>query len=106
VLPTVCASRAAALLALPSCLPSLQSGEFTVDKGMTESAFRTVRGRASFELECPADKLELVVLGTNPVKWMPDRATQIGVTGCGRRGVYVPGGNGWVLNSASTKAAK
>ena len=48
---------------------------------------RDTRTRAAFDLECPADKLELVPLGTAPVEdWL---VVSYGVRGCGRQATYV-----------------
>lgn len=56
-------------------------------------ATANLRRRASFDLDCPEDDLEIVSLG----------AQTKGVRGCGRQGTYVlmgtPGGRAWVLNS-------
>jgi hypothetical protein len=50
----------------------------------------TLRTRASFDLNCPAEQLKLTDL---------DRVTS-GVDGCGRRGTYtwIPSENRWVRN--------
>jgi hypothetical protein len=57
--------------------------------------------RAAFELQCPIDQLEIV--GLNRSLDDPAAAgSQVGVTGCGKRAVYVlVAGAGWVLNSDS-----
>ena len=80
---------------------TLQSGGFTVDKSSTEHAFEVVKNRASFELECPKDKIEVTVLNAEGT---PARATQIGVLGCGHKAVYVASYSGWVMNSEGGKA--
>lgn len=80
---------------------TLQSGGFTVDQSSTEHAFEVVKNRASFELECPKDKIELTVLN---VEGIPARAVQIGVSGCGHKAVYVSSYSGWVMNSEGGKA--
>jgi hypothetical protein len=59
--------------------------------------------RASFELRCPREKLTLHELNAR----LDDRilvvegGTQVGVSGCGHRAVYVWTSSGWMLNSES-----
>jgi hypothetical protein len=54
--------------------------------GHDKRAMKTVTSRASFELSCPQDELELTVLSTEGARKL---ANQIGVTGCGQKLVYV-----------------
>ena len=57
--------------------------------------------RAAFELQCPKEKIELVEL-TPPLDSGIQAGAQVGVTGCGKRLVYVLSvGAGWVANSHS-----
>jgi hypothetical protein len=99
--------RCARLAALPfafllvSCA-TVQSGGFTVRQGFTEDAFEKVKSRATFDLECPKEKLELVVLGTG-LALGGDVPTQIGVSGCSHKAVYVSTSLGWVMNNAGEK---
>jgi hypothetical protein len=84
---------------------TMQSGGFKVFKGETEDAFENVRNRASFELQCPKEKLELVVLnimgGGDPNPSFGGRdPSQIGATGCGHRAVYLWTNEGWVMNTS------
>ena len=59
---------------------------------------KTIRARASFDLNCPAESLKLRVLDLFSDK----SAKQVGVIGCDRRVTYVnPMGTGWVANLAS-----
>ena len=51
--------------------------------------------RASFELNCPAEKLEYTVLQ----KRADGYVTSYGVSGCEKRAVYVISGFQWLLNS-------
>jgi hypothetical protein len=55
----------------------------------------SVRERASFELGCERDKLEVTQVGPN----------QAGVTGCNTRRVYVFTDSGWVLDSSGEAPA-
>lgn len=63
--------------------------------GPSEGALRT---RAAFDMQCPADHLQVIELA---------RFTR-GVTGCGKRGTYVvsAGTAEWVLNSEANSEAK
>jgi hypothetical protein len=91
-----------ALLLLPSCAATVQSGGFTIGKDNQENAFEAVKARATFELECPKEKLELVVLATEVGGWgSAPYATQIGASGCSHKAVYVRTlSGGWAANSA------
>jgi hypothetical protein len=85
----------------------MQSGGFEVMEDLTRKSFEVVRNRAAFELRCPRDRLELVVLNVFPYQtYLP---AQIAVSGCDHRAVYVQGDLTWVLNSVDgspqTKAA-
>lgn len=81
--------------------PMIESGGFTVGKKITEKSFETVENRAAFELRCPKERLQLVVLNVNPIEtsW----PSQIGVDGCGVRAVYVPTAGGWVMNTKNAR---
>ena len=59
---------------------------------------RAIRERASFDLSCPAEQLELRVLDVSG-----NFARQVGVTGCGQQAVYVDPQQTsmWVMNSAA-----
>jgi hypothetical protein len=62
---------------------------------------KTITSRASFELSCPQDELELTVLSTEGARKL---ASQIGVTGCGQKVVYVyfSSTDTWTADSAIT----
>lgn len=51
--------------------------------------------RAAFELDCPRDQLEAVVLGDD-----------LGISGCGHRVVYVPTFESWIADSASSSGGE
>lgn len=58
--------------------------------------------RASFEMQCPREQLQLTGLNRSLDDGMNPGA-QVGVTGCGRRAVYVAAyGAGWVMNTGNT----
>ena len=69
--------------------------------GHDKRAMKTVTARASFELSCPKDDLELIVLSTEGARKL---ANQIGVTGCGQKLVYVyfSSTDTWTSDSAIT----
>jgi len=69
--------------------------------GHDKRAMKTVTARASFELSCPQDELELSVLSTEGPRKL---ANQIGVTGCGQKVVYVyfSSTDTWTSDSAIT----
>lgn len=71
--------------------------------GHDKRAVKTVTSRASFDLGCPADELELLVLSTEGARKV---ANQIGVTGCGKQAVYVyfSSSDTWIADSAITPA--
>lgn len=62
---------------------------------------QTIAQRASFDLNCAPEKLTLTVLavGGNGM-YFDDWATQVGVSGCEQRVVYVRVPQGWVANLA------
>ena len=64
-------------------------------------AMKTVTSRASFDLSCPEDELELSVLSTTGARKL---ANQIGVTGCGKKAVYVyfSSTDSWIADSEIT----
>ena len=66
-------------------------------------AMKTVTSRASFDLSCPQDELELTILATSGARRL---ASQIGVTGCGNKVVYVyfASTDSWIADSAITPA--
>jgi len=56
--------------------------------------------RAAFEMECPKEQLKLVQLNI-PLDEPMDSGGQVGVTGCGKKAVYVYSSAGWVANTGS-----
>lgn len=64
-------------------------------------AMKTVTARASSEMSCPKEELELAVVATEGAR---DLATQIGAAGCGKETVYVylRASDTWVANTAIT----
>lgn len=58
----------------------------------------TLRKRASFDMNCNLTKLKLTVLDTYSSGWYK----QVGVEGCGKKGVYIQLRAGeWILNSTT-----
>ena len=87
------------------CLLFGCSALVSVRAAHNEAGQDAVRERASFDFECPSDQLTLMSLESES-----EFPTQYGVTGCGRRSVYVhlpssgwPGT--WVLDSNSNPAS-
>jgi hypothetical protein len=76
------------------CLVSAGVGCITVGEHFRKFAL----DRAAFEMQCPKEKLQLTGLRGGLDKEL-DGAEQVGVTGCGKRAVYVLTSNGWLLNS-------
>ena len=66
-------------------------------------AVKAVSSRAAFDLSCPKEELALTVLATSGARKL---ASQIGVTGCGNKVVYVyfASTDSWVADSAITPA--
>jgi hypothetical protein len=56
--------------------------------------------RSSFEMQCAKDQLQLKGLSAEIDKKV-ELGDQVGVTGCGKRSVYVLTPNGWLLNGQS-----
>ena len=82
-------------------LVSAMAATLCVACGHDKRAMKTVTARASFELSCPQDELELTVLSTEGARKL---ASQIGVTGCGQKVVYVyfSSTDTWTADSAIT----
>jgi hypothetical protein len=77
----------------------VRSGHFEIRKEIAEKAFPIIKERASFELRCPPEELTVVTLAAHGID--DDIPYQVGVSGCGKRAVYVRSAAGWVLNSSS-----
>jgi hypothetical protein len=85
---------------LAGCAATVQVGGRSMHQGRWLDDSGEIRGRASFEMKCPAERLELVPISVSNGE-VYGIAQQIGVSGCERRSVYVKlRGGGWVLNSA------
>jgi len=72
--------------------------------GHDKRAMKTVTSRASFDLSCPQAELELTILATSGARRL---ASQIGVTGCGNKVVYVyfASTDSWIADSAILQGA-
>jgi hypothetical protein len=55
--------------------------------------------RASFEMQCPKERLQIKGLNEELERLGPATGDQVGVSGCGKHAVYVLTQNGWILNS-------
>ena len=91
------------MIASRSLLVSVVVAMLCVACGHDKRAMKTVTARASFELSCPQGQLELTVLSTEGARKL---ASQIGVTGCGQKVVYVyfSSTDTWTPDSAITPA--
>ena len=91
------------MIASRSLLVSVVVAMLCVACGHDKRAMKTVTARASFELSCPQGQLELTVLSTEGARKL---ASQIGVTGCGQKVVYVyfSSTDTWTSDSAITPA--
>jgi hypothetical protein len=93
----------ACLLALLPACATVQSGAFEIPAGYAETAFAKLKGRASFDLDCPADQLTVVTLDVyaSPGGNYP---SEVGVQGCGRKAVYVPKDQVWLANGGVSRS--
>jgi hypothetical protein len=84
--------------ALGGCA-TVQSGDFTVYQSDYEKLAKAVKNRASFEMQCPKEQLQLVVL--NVFSGNNRYANQVGISGCEKRAVYLrePYTDTWVMNT-------
>jgi hypothetical protein len=73
---------------------SVQCAHVTAESSFAEKGLE----RAAFDLGCPKDQLNLQVLHRNDGLGCAD--SQMGVSGCGKRTVYVcTSGQQWIRNS-------
>ena len=96
-----------AIAATTGCKPSqppLVVDGYTLNPDPWNQDRQTIVQRASFDLNCDPQSLEVRVLAAGGGQVFDDWATQVGVSGCGQRGVYVRTQSGWVLNVARTDA--
>ena len=96
----VASTLLAVLLLCASCAAAAFTRDgFVMSKSLWADDEKAIKARASFELSCPAESLALQVLILVP---RSEFASQVGVTGCGKKAVYViPNnryGEGWIAN--------
>lgn len=79
---------------------------FAVDEGQWKADRTKVLLRASPELDCPEESLGVTLLAAKETYLGGDAtvnvATQVGVTGCGRRAVYTKSQAGWIANDPAS----
>ncbi|MDC0721400.1 hypothetical protein POL25_31120 [Nannocystis sp. bb15-2] len=87
--------------------PTMAVDGFTLNPDPWLQDRQAIAQRASFDLNCPAEKLALTVLavGGNGM-FFDDWATQVGVSGCEQRVVYIRTAQGWIANIARSDAAQ
>ena len=85
-----------AAFAVAGCATVTVDG-FRIDAGNYKAETARVLARAQFDFGCPGEKLQTKVLSVSTM--VPDAVTEIGVSGCDHRGVYVWTRSGWVLDS-------
>lgn len=95
---------AAATLAACHSTPPLVVDGFTLNPDPWFQDRQSLLQRASFDLSCDPATMSMRVLavGGNGM-YYDDWATQVGVSGCEQRVVYVRTLQGWVANLAQTK---
>lgn len=82
------------LVGLTSCVTA--EGSFK-DKGMSSAAF---------EMSCPAEELEVTVLDER-VSGMACFGSKVGVSGCGKKAVYICAeGNTWLNNTGVSQGGQ
>ena len=81
---------ALALLTLAACDPEAWR------KARLKDFNQRALPRASFELNCSKERIEVVEVSPQETGWV---GSQVGVTGCGRRAVYVLTEQDWMNNT-------
>lgn len=90
----------------PTPGPTVAKDGFALDAGIWRGDEEVIVNRASFELECPKDKVTTRVLAAGNHLLSPSqavlRASQVGVDACGKRAVYLylAQQGQWVMNTA------
>ena len=72
---------------------------FTVRESRWVRAQEDVARRATFDLECPAEQLDMTLLNTQRWPYKGAYPSQVGVRGCGHTATYVGGRGTWVMNN-------
>jgi hypothetical protein len=93
------------LASTAACAAPVQVNGFKLDAFAWKEAQEAVMPRASFDLKCPNDQLQLTVLHTTAGGLGGGGfPSQLGVTGCGQSAVYVATPSGWIANSSGPDA--
>jgi hypothetical protein len=94
----------AMLVSQPACTgPLVESGGYHVSQEWYAYDAAIIRPKAAFAFTCPPAQIALVVVGVSSGQstW----PTQIGVSGCGHKGIFVFEDGEWVLTGVTdTKA--
>ncbi len=93
------------LLAAVGCGPTVIVDGFKLDQSQYQSDREQLLRRASFDLACAADKLDVKVI---EVIGEPQQMKQVGISGCDQRATYVNlfTNVGWVLNTRNGQPAQ
>ena len=94
------------IIGLISCGPhnkKMKSGNFLVYEIYTLESFEEIKNRASFEFDCPKEKINVVILNTYSNGPTP---SQIGASGCNKKAVYIRSNHAWVMNTETTRSKK
>jgi hypothetical protein len=90
------------LFLLPACA-TVQSGGFEIPAVYVEREWPKLKNRATFDLDCPADQLEVVTLNAYSTPG-GNQPSEVGVKGCGRKAVYVPKEQAWLMSGSAHAA--
>jgi hypothetical protein len=89
-------------LLLPACA-TVQSGAFEIPARYAEHEFPKLKNRATFDLDCPADQLQVITLNVTSTP-AGNQPTEVGVKGCGRKAVYFPKEQAWLMSGSATRS--
>ena len=85
----------------PLAVTGIGCATVTAESSFKEKALK----RAAFELGCPADQLTMTVLERND--GLGCAGSQMGVSGCGKKAVYVcDRSQNWINNTGAQKEAQ
>ena len=84
----------------PACAhKTIMLDGFEIDPAPWQKDQQAIAQRASFDLNCDANSLNMKIIAIAGAYGLADWVSQVGVSGCGQSGVYVRTQQGWLLNS-------